>query len=280
MPTAIFSKLLSLPLLAVLLWFSWPYIGPHKPTLGPLRQELAEQVVVEIAEDLRTKKGGVVSVALIHFEADPTDYISENLGFILEQRGIFDLLGPPLPYRLRNVLNMRQLSHNSPAQAAQTARHAGLDAAIIGRIIGFESYSGGAKIELEYTLVSTDGAILYKSNLTKELTSAWTSPALPDSAKTILKSDNVTNTLIWLMAMLLLPIATIGFIRTAVRRNSNKSNAFVLAVYTAVSVIAAYVIIGATLSGIWVIGLLSIAGLVALFYNIKIVSFAIRLEEE
>ncbi len=275
-----FSKVLSLALLGIFLWFSWPYIGPHKPVLGPLRQELAEQMVVEIAEDLRLNKAGVVSAVLVHFENDPTDYISEALSQVLEQRGTFDLLGPPLPYRLRKVLNMRQPSHNASEKAAETARAEGLDAAIIGRVIGFESYQGGTKAEIEYTLVGADGGTIHKGTLSREITNTWTAPALPASAASFWQSGYLQNGLVWLMVMLLLPIITIAFIRTAARKNSNSTNAFVLAVYTLLSTIAAYIIAGTGLAGIWLTILLLAAALISLAYNIKILSFAIKLEEE
>lgn len=277
---ALFSKLLLITVMTIFLWFSWPYIGPHKPELGPLRQELAEKMVVEIAEDLQANKGAVVSAVLVHFENDPTDYISETLSLVLEQRGTFDLLGPPLPYRLRKVLNMRQPAHNAPVTAAETANIAGLDAAIIGRVTSFESYAGGTKAEIEYTLVSATGEILYTASLKREISSAWIAPALPDSATVFWQSSYLQNGLVWLMIMLVLPIVTITFIRIAARKNSNASNAFVLAVYTLLSTIAAYIIIGTGLSGLWLLGMLLATASVSLAYNIKILSFAIKLEEE
>ncbi len=47
--------------------------------------------------------------------------------------------------------------------------------------------------------------------------------------------------------MLLLPVFTIAFIRTMVRKDSNKTNAFVLGIYTVADALLAWLLIGAAI---------------------------------
>ena len=79
--------------------------------------------------------------------------------------------------------------------------------------------------------------------------------------------------------MLLLPVFTIAFIRTMVRKDSNKTNAFVLGIYTVADALLAWLLIGAAIGSLWAVLLLIIGVAAAFLYNTKIMTFAVRLEE-
>ena len=84
----------------------------------------------------------------------------------------------------------------------------------------------------------------------------------------------------WLIAVLLLPVFTIAFIRTMVSKGSNRSNAFVLCVYTLADALLAWFLAGAALNS-WFPVLVLIAAVIAAFlYNVSIMTLALRLEEE
>jgi hypothetical protein len=85
--------------------------------------------------------------------------------------------------------------------------------------------------------------------------------------------------LAWAVLVLLLPVFSITFIRTMVRKSSNRINAFVLAIYTAVDAILAWLMVGASLVGGGAIVAFVGGVAVAAAYNVFVMTFALRLEE-
>ena len=81
------------------------------------------------------------------------------------------------------------------------------------------------------------------------------------------------------LAVLLLPVVTISFIRTMVSKRSNGVNAFTLGVYTAIDAIIAYFMVGMSLETTASVVLFVGAVLFALFYNVAVMNFAVRLED-
>ena len=78
--------------------------------------------------------------------------------------------------------------------------------------------------------------------------------------------------------MLLLPVFSIGFIRSMVSKNSNSTNAFVLGVYTLADGLLAWLMVGASVTSMWT-GLILLAAIaIALAYNVRIMTFALKLE--
>jgi len=273
------SKSVTIPFIIYLLWLGWTQLGPQVPEMGPLRRVLADQAIVAIAEDLRQNSKSARTAILLHFEHDPTNYVTNNLRRIVEQRGVFDLEGPSFMDRLRETLNLRPPSVSSISKAAESARSTGVNAAIMGQIKEFESYPGGAKAQINYALVGADGTTIYQGQFQKTISDAVAAPAALVSKASPQLGDWSKGVMTWLILVLLLPVFTIAFIRAMVRRKSNTSNAFVLVIYTSIGVIAAYLLIGQTASGTWLGFQLLAAGVLALAYNIKITSLAVRLEE-
>ena len=82
----------------------------------------------------------------------------------------------------------------------------------------------------------------------------------------------------WLIVVLLLPVFTLGFIRAMIRKGSNKANLFVLSIYTVADVVLAWLMVGAALHSWWTV-LPFIAAVAAAFaYNVRIMTFALKLE--
>jgi len=273
------SKTLTLLLIAFIVWLGWQQLGPRKPEMGPLRQVLADEAVVAMAGDLQKHRDDARRAVLVHFVNDPSGYITGTLRRILEQRGTFDLEDRSFMAKLRDLLNMRQPAHAAPLKAGRQARATGVDVAIIGQVHEFESFAGGAKARIDYSLVSAGGTQIFKGRFLKTVSDARAAPAAPDSQSGPTWSNWLQKALFWALATLLLPVVTISFIRAMVRRNSNAANAFVLAIYTAISVIAAFLLLGTGLGGIWLALLLLGAGALALAYTIRITTLAVRLEE-
>lgn len=281
MPSKWFFHLLSkfgtLILAGYIAWIGWQHLGPRKPEIGPVRNHLANKAAGEIAETLRQNRGEVYDVVLLHFTNDPTDYFTDSLRRKIEQRGIFDLRDRTFLEKLRNKLNLRHPTCDSSDAGAKVAEQRKAQGILIGTVKSFESYPGGSKIEVAYELVSKDGTIAYAGQYAKESSAFFLKPeVMQESVQSIAWFQ---RGLAWLVLVLLLPVFTISFIRTMARRRSNKSNAFVLAVYTIIDAILAWFLIGAALSGFLPILFFTLAVIVALLYNIRIMTFAAKLEE-
>ena len=81
------------------------------------------------------------------------------------------------------------------------------------------------------------------------------------------------------LVVLLLPVVTISFIRTMVAKRSNEVNAFTLGVYTAIDLILAFFMVGASLQTTGAIVLFVSAGIFSLIYNLTVMNYALRLED-
>lgn len=92
--------------------------------------------------------------------------------------------------------------------------------------------------------------------------------------------DGVANTaLLCVLAILILPVATISFIRTMVSKRSNGVNAFTLGVYTAIDFILAFFVVGpkfdTTAKTLVFVGM----GIFSLMYNFMVMNYALKLED-
>ena len=271
------SKLGTLLLAGHIAWLGWSNLGPRKPEIGPIRQELANQAVSEITESLRLNRGDARDVILLHFANDSTDYFTSALRSVIEQRGVLELRDRNFTDKLRDRLNLRQPFCKSIDEAALASRSANAQAALFGALRSFESYPEGARIDVEYKLVAYDGKVVFGGHYQKEMSNASLVPEIVQ--ETVGAVPWFSRGLAWLLAVLLLPVFTINFVRTMVRKRSNRANAFVLAIYTLVDAILAYMLVGAALSGFWPVLFFLLAVVAAFAYNVRIMTFALRLEE-
>jgi len=82
-----------------------------------------------------------------------------------------------------------------------------------------------------------------------------------------------------LLAILLLPVVTISFIRTMVSKRSNGVNALTLAIYTAIDFILSFFMMGASLETTGKAVLFIGIGVFSLLYNFTIMNYALKLED-
>lgn len=275
---SLIPKIGTLLLAGHIAWMGWSNLGPRKPEIGPIRQELADQAVSEITESLRLNRGDVRDAILLHFDNDATDHFTSALRSVIEQRGVLELRNRQFMEKVRNRLSLRQPVCNSIDEAAQAAGSANAQAALFGALRSFESYPDGAKIDVEYKLVAHDGKVVFASDYQKEMSNASLVPEILQ--ETVGAIPWFSRGLAWLLAVLLLPVFTISFIRTMVRKRSNRANAFVLSIYTLADAILAYLLVGAALSGFWPVFFFLLAVAAAFAYNVRIMTFALRLEED
>jgi hypothetical protein len=265
-------------LICYIAWLAWDNLGPHKPEIGPVRREFADKIIPAVVDDLRTSRGNIRQAALLHFENDPTDYFTNQFRAVVEQSGILDLRDRTVGEKIAGLTNLRHTTYGALDAALARGRDLGAQGVIFGTIHSFESHGGGAAIDLEVCLadVST-GQVVFSRRYNKD-----TAPLTMIAANVGVATKNFPwfqRLFGWLIAVLLLPVFTIAFIRTMVRKGSNKTNAFVLGVYTLADALLAWLLVGAALNSWFPVVVFIAAVAVAFLYNIRIMTFALRLEE-
>lgn len=258
-------------------WTGWAQLGPRKPDVGPVRRDLADEAVSRIVEDIRTSRGDIRRATLLHFENDPADYFTDVLRRVIERRGTLNLGDRPLTVKARDVLNLQHPAYASADEALARGRQLGAPAVLYGTLHAFESYPGGAKLDVEVALadVSTGETVLSKRYRLEVPPAVGAETGTPGTGA----SWSLLHRLFgWLIAVLLLPVFTITFIRTVVRKESNWSNAFVLGVYTAADALLGWLLFGPMLGSWWAVPAFVVAVGLAFAYNVRVMTFALRLE--
>ena len=274
----IISKVGAVALIGYIAWLAWANLGPRRPEIGPVRRELADKVIANIAEDIRASRGNVRHAAILHFSNDPSDYFTNTLRSAIDQSGVLDLRDRTVMEKARSAMNLKHPSYPATDAAVAEGRDLGVESVLYGVIHTFESYPGGAKIDVEVYLtdVSTGKPVWTKRYTPESSAAASVTAAIQETAKSFPWFQRLLG---WLIAVLLLPVFTISFIRTMIRKGSNKTNAFVLCVYTLADALLAWLLVGAALSSWFPVVVFIIAVAAALAYNIRIMTFAVRLEE-
>jgi hypothetical protein len=260
-------------------WQAWGHLGPRKPEAGPRRKALAEKVVPGLVEGLRGGRETIRSAILLHMENDPTDFVTDQLRAQIETTGALDLHNRSLTEKTRNLLNLRHPTEAVLEEAIEAGKRRKVDGVVYGVVHAFESHPKGARIDLEVRLVDIrSGKEVFKDRVAED------TAAVVSGAREMMGNSSAglawwKRLLSWAVVVLLLPVFTIGFIRTMVNRKSNRANAGILVIYTLVDAVLAYLMVGIPLAG-WVPMLVFLVAVaLALVYNIYIMSFAARLEE-
>ncbi len=277
-PLSILSRVGAVTLVGYIAWLSGESLGPHKPEIGSVRQELADKVIPKIVEDIRTSRGNIRQAVLLHFSNDPTDYFTNTLRSVIEQGGVLELRDRTITEKARNALNLRHLAYPTTDAAVTEGRELDAQGVLYGVIHALESYPGGAKIDVEVHLIDVStGQSVFTKRYGAEAPPGSVSGTMPETTQSFPWFQRFFG---WLIAVLLLPVFTISFIRTMVGKKSNKVNAFVLSVYTLANALLAWLLVGAALNSWFPVVVFIAAVAAAFFYNVRIMSFALRLAEE
>lgn len=255
---------------------------PSQRVLSSGQRQLAVQLVPNVVADLRQARQDVHSVVLLPFAGDPTNYVSDQLRAAIEQTGLFALHSRSLTDELRQKLKLSSDATPTLAKALKVGHDAGVQGVLFGQVETQGSTNDGASLNLHVCLAQVAGGkLIFDRHYTRAVSGGPVVAALVQGqagkAVTGGKSNSVKRFLGWLLVILLLPVFTISFIRTMVRKESNQTNAVVLAIYTAADALFALLILGAV-SSFWT-ALLFLGLLGAAFsYNVAVMTFALKME--
>ena len=269
-------KIGTIALLAYIGWLGWQNLGPRKPEIGAVRQELADDAITKIVEEIRTHRGDLHDVALLHFCNDSSDYFTNTLRSVIERQGTLELQDFTLMEKIRSPLNLRHPCYSSREEAIEAGQSLGVEGVLYGSLTAFESYPGGSKIEVEVDLVDVGSGMTVFTDTYRYESGSLNLGVIADVSQAFPWFKRLFG---WAIAVLLLPVFTIGFIRATVRKESNRSNAFALGIYTVVDAMLAWLLIGGAIGSWFSVLVFVVAVAAACLYNIKIMAFAVRLEE-
>ena len=272
----VFAKFGTVALILFLIWQAYEYFGPRKPAVPEDRQEIATALFPAIVDDLSANRGAVQSLSMLHLGNDPSDFVTNGLYNELELAGIFDLRDHTLGEKFYEVMRFRHDEYAGSAEAIAEGRSRAVDGVVFGEVESFETDSGGAQISLLIGLADVNaGQVIFSQSYTEGEGGGLTALQKP-----MKKLNWLKRFLAWAIFVVLLPVFTITFLRAVVRKRSNRTNGFALGLYTFVGVALAYMLLGVGFSGFWsVLGFL-IALIVVLLYNVLLMTYALRLEED
>ena len=272
-------------------YLAWSSLGPQKPEADENRKAIADQAIQELTDKLYKERGETRTAVLLHFSNDPTDYFSKALRKQLDNTGILNLEDRTFLEKVRTMLNLRIRGTSSQEDALKAAKGAPVQAVLWGKLERFESTTAGSIVTGSWQLVDLksgklicEGEILKNSMKTEAAENkeqAMTAMAGTESTPVERTASSIpwyVRFLGFLLVTLLLPVMSIGFIRTMVARRSNRINAFMLGLYTVIDAIFAFFMVGAAFSsGLCVFAFL-VATVLALCYNCYLMCYALKLE--
>lgn len=264
-------------LIGYLGWEGWKRVGPRRPELNAVRRQLADAVIPEVVEAVREARAGVRSAVSLHLVNDPTDYLTDGLRRELELTGILHLNDLTLGEKLRRALSLPVRTTAQLPEALDEARSRGAQAVLFGAVQTFESVGSGGVLDLELTLAELGrGTVLFHRRFVRDTSKDV--PGLAAIEDGVARVGGPQRLVAWVAAVLLLPVFTVGFIRTMVRRGSNRANGMTLGLYTLIDLLLAYVLVGASFASWTAAILFLLLGAAAFAYNVLIMSHVLRLE--
>ena len=288
------------------------------PEIDEPRKEVARLGISQMVADIRSNtadESGPKRIAVMHFANDPSDFVTETVRKAVGDQGGFQVVKSPLADRFCKMVGRVNDGVSSREQAIRETHGDGLDGVLWGRVNRLENERDGATFTGDYELYDLRlGRVGYSGKIRqstvpgrfaadqggKQASGNYARAAVPsavpanvhDSVSDAVPesmSDSVSakasgvpwhiRFLLFVVAVLLLPVVTISFIRTMVSKKSNGVNAFVLGVYTTVDLILAFFMVGGRLSSFFAVAVFLLSGGLAFLYNVKLMTFAVRLEE-
>lgn len=248
-----------------------------RPEIDDSRKDVARMGVSNMIADVckhtdsasRPKK-----IAVVHFANDPSDFVTDTVRDVAGGQGSFQVAQASWSDRIRQVIGRVNDGVSTREHAIRETEGEGLDGVLWGRVNKLENDQDGATFACDYELYDLRHARPAYNGVVKQ-----SSAGGPVSFEFFASGVSWhIRFLVFVLVALLLPIVTISFIRTMVAKKSNKANAFVLCIYTVIDLIFAYFMVGCSLSSFFPVAVFLLAGILAFLYNVKVMTFAVRLE--
>ena len=252
---------------------AWYWLTPDPLPLAVSRKEAADAAVKTMLADIRANRGAAKSAVLLHFDNDPTDYVSNALRKEILSTGILDLKEIPLADRIRAKLHLRIPTYATLEEATNATAQAETDLVIWGQLTAFETTDGdSAVINGQYHLIDAQTMQPLFTGTISTAKQEAAAEAVPETQAVAVVEQTAEPTVS-------AHETTFPFFRSTAAKRSNQANAVVLALYAAIGGILAFLMIGGAFSTPALTALFFIAFIANVIYDLAMLSFATRLEK-
>lgn len=256
----LFRRIVVLFIGAVAVFEGYLLLRSNGDEVGFLRRTLADEACVEIAEDL-PRQDSVRSLAVLPLAGDPDEFLTAKLRSSIRASGKYELVDDSFFRKILQEGGARSAPVASFDAAVAAARRAGVDFALFGEVVRFETTEGGGALKVNLRLADRAARQAVFSRTFERTTGGGVMSSNYWRAH-IADSSKWRRVLIWVLLVLLLPIVTAPLIRRITEQESNAWNLVVLIVYTAVDEGVAF-----ALTGLWVPGALTTVVLLAALFS-------------
>lgn len=262
---------------------AWRHFLPRKQSLNQSRASLVTKGTQSIIKDLKEHRGDIKTLAMVPFAYEPSDTLSDAIRNEINVSGLFDLCEKTFMNRMCDFFRVRQHSSDSLKSAVKLGLRKDADAVLYGAVRQFETFDGKSILIVDYHLVDPKTEVILHENtydstanaVTEETTSFAdiTTDLVTDSEGMYFKLHRLGS---WLLITLLLPIFTINFLSIMTEKRSNLINAFILAIYTLIDIILAWLLVSPNHFSWGTMALFLILSIGAFFYNVQMMTVALR----
>jgi len=276
------SRLIAAVLLLFVASQLWANLGLGLPQLGGAQRSAIDPLISASVKQIINAAPRGRSLAILQLQGDQTTYVTESLRQQLEQFGLLSLHGRGLSVRVRAFFGYPPQAFATSDLATAQARNLQADLALYGAV-DFRLTPGGnlpPTLDLRLLDLVTGQEILLappqtlSDRITATLEPFTTDPSM--QPKRPLWRHLAERLSLWLLAALLLPVATVNFLIAVLRRENNVANALTAGAYTLASTIVCALLMGVTLSAWWFWGVLLIAMVASGLYHLAVMSWLVR----
>ena len=252
-------------LLAIGAWEAYTILRPEPIELDEPRRKVADEACWQAVERLPSLDIDG-QVAVLRLDGDKTGYVTKRLRQLIERTGKYRQPAESLVTRVMQDLQIEETPVADPQQAASAGRRMKVPYVLLGRVHRFASDRRQGVIEMELTVLDVEKRSAVAEPLLVAVPSPGARPGAPGHASSRWSAP-ATRALIWLAAVVLLPLATMPLIRRVLARESNTATGVALGAYAVVGWLVALALVGFNIAG-WLPGLLMLAAFViALAYD-------------
>jgi hypothetical protein len=275
----------------LIVWLGWTTLVGSKPSLAEGPSKAVETIASQLGPQLVAALPADATLAIFPFKGDQTGAIGARVRSTLSGYGTLSIQGPTLLDRLSEGLGLRRGAPHSVAEAIVRGRNLNATHALFG--VAASRVEGGiVKLSLHARLINVaEGRELDVGGVDAVAAAGgggaesaegggdgpgWrlvASTGMDATGTMSLGADWLASARsigLWALAVMSLPILSVGFLRLTVSRESNTANAVLLAGYLLASILLYLLVVGLRLTSVWSWLLAGVAVLLCGIYHFAV----------
>jgi len=226
-----------------------------------IRKTLAENVCLEIVDDLPAKKD-IKTLAVLQLEGDTTGFLTEQLKNEIRESGKFELMKDSfLKKIIKNIKKEKPVI--SLTEAVEISKELGVDGVIFGNVPKFRTDDSVSQLQMDIRMAERKSeSSVFSSSYDENMDGSFYKFRLGIISKPI-----GIRIIYWILFAFLLPIFTIPISTRLFKLKSNTVNLIMLLSLILLDVFAAFLLTGFWVNSLWVTIFIMVAIILSLAYN-------------